>query len=172
VATYEALSNLDDHVSITRINIPRQFRLDVVESHKAYMIHASTSKEAKIVIFGKGLKLPSDVFYNAPEDLVTINANLGQEDVEIVRKVGAKGRFSDTLKCDYQVQSLITTLGTRSQPDLDGKIPGVGLIYGEVVAVIKTLCDNHTIPARFDLQIEPGEQRMKSSQGRPDMPTP
>ena len=122
-------------------------------------------------IFGKGLKLPSDVFYNAPEDLVTINANLGQEDVEIVRKVGAKGRFSDTIKCDYQVQSLITTLGMLPQRDLDGKIPGVGLTYSQVVAVTQAMCDNHTIPARFDLQIEPGEQKMKSSQGRPDMPT-
>lgn len=172
VAAYEALSQLDDSASITRINIPRQFRLDVVESHKAYMIHASTTKEAKIVIFGKGLKLPSDVFYNAPDDLVTINANLGQADIEIVRKVGPRGLFSDTIKCDYQVQSLITTLGMLPLKDVDGKIPGVGLTYSQVVAVTQAMCRSHTIPARFDLQTEPGQEKMKSSQGRPDMPTP
>jgi flagellar basal body P-ring protein FlgI len=172
VAAYEALSKLDDSASITRTDIPQQFRVDMVESHKRYMIHASTSKEPRIVIFGKGLKLPEDLFYNAPEDLVTINANLGQKDVEIVRKVGAKGRLSDTIKCDYQVQSLVTTLGTLPRRDADGRIPGVGLTYSQVVGVLKALCDNHTIPARFDLQIEPWQDRMNASQGRPDMPTP
>jgi hypothetical protein len=171
VAAYEALSQLNDRVSITRINIPQQFRLDVVESHKGYMIHASTSKEAKLVIFGKGLKLPEDVFYNAPEDLVTINANLGQKDVEIVRKV-PQGGYSDTLKCDYQVQSLITMLGTLPHRDADGRIPGLALTYMQVVAVTQAMCNNHTIPARFDLQIEPGQQKIKGSEGRPDMPTP
>jgi hypothetical protein len=135
------------------------------------MIHAATTKEARIVIFGKGLTLPEDLFYNAPDDLVTINANLGQKDVEIIRKVGPQGILSDTIKCDYQVRSLVTTLGTTPSRADHGR-NGAGMTYGQVVAVLKAMCDKHTISARFDLQNEPWQQRMNSAQGRPDMPTP
>ena len=72
------------------------------------------------------------------------------------------------------MRSLVHKLGQPAERDADGEIKGLGLTYGQVVALLYRMCEvDKDIPARFVLQRPPAVQRIYRSTptvGRPDMP--
>ncbi len=90
------------------------------------------------------------------------------------RSIPRTGGISQPFYIDFKVDTLIRTLGSRAEHDLDWRIKGLDLTYGQVVAVLYRMCEvEKCIPAKFVLQHLPGREtiyRGTTTVGRPDMP--
>ena len=159
VAAYEALRRRGN-LAVRQIDVDGQFRLDIVRSNENNMIYATQAEEPRIVVFGADLQVNSPVFFNAPDNLVTINANEGAEELTLWRTIPRTGGISDKLRIPFDVTTLIETLGSRADYGSDGEISGLGLTYGQVVGILYRLCQQDDIDATFALQPLPGEQRL------------
>jgi len=178
IAAYEALLELGDEKLITRIDVGGEFSLDLVTSRKSYVIYATQSREKRITLFGRHMNVCCPVFFNMPGDLVTLankkDEKTGRDQLMVFRKIPRASRISAPFYLDFNVSSLVRTLGEVPQHDDDGRIKGLGLTYGQVVAVLYRMCEvDKDIPARFVLQPPPGARRIyrgAATVGRPDMP--
>ena len=173
VAAYEALRQRSDAARITRISVGREFDIDLVDSKTDAVIYATQSLEPRIVIFGRGVSVARPIYFSTPDELVTLNARDGQKKLTVYRKIQRTGKSSDPFEVDFKVQSLISTLGNRPVRGSGGKIKGLGLSYGQVVQVLRQMCDAHHIRARFVLQRPGVRQRIRRGAvgaGRPDLP--
>ena len=173
VAAYEALLQHGDRQTVTRIDVSGQFKLDLVDSHRGYVIYATQTQEPKIVLFGKNVAVAKPIFLVTPDDMVTINAGAGDEKLSVFRKIPRSGQYSDVLRIDFLVRSLVLALGEKPEMDARGNFKGLGLTYGETVSILYNMCKRRDIPAKFVLQELPGVQRIyqrASVYGRPDMP--
>ena len=172
-ATYEALLKRGDRTVVTRIDVTDQFKLDLVSSRRRSAIYASQSGRQRIVLFGRDMAVQRPVFFSAPGDVVTVNANGGDKRLMLYRKMPRTGDFSENLFTGFSVRSLIVTLGSLPERGLDGRIKGLGLTYSQVVGVLYRMCRANDIQAKFRLQGLSGLQRIYSgtpSVGRPDTP--
>jgi hypothetical protein len=178
IAAYEALAALGDESLITRVDVGGEFHLDLVKSRKSYVIYATQTREKKIVLFGKDMAVSRPIFFNMPNDLVTVadrpERDTGKMKLMVFRRIPRIGGVSEPFYLDFSVRSLVTALGRPAQPGQDGKVQGLGLTYGQIVAVLYRMCQvEKDIPARFVLQPPPGTQRIyrgATTVGRPDMP--
>lgn len=173
LAAYEALLRHGDRQTVIRIDVSGQFKLDLVDSHRGYVIYATQTQEPKIVLFGGNLGVAKPVFFRTPDDMVTINARAGEEKLSVFRKIPRSGRYSDVLRVDFLVRSLVLALGEKPEMDAHGSFKGLGLTYGQVVSVLCKMCERRDIPAKFVLQELPDVQRIYRQVGifgRPDMP--
>ena len=176
VAAYDALRNRGTSSAVASIELGGgNFSLDLVPSRQRYTIYATQTGYPGIVLFGRDMPVIRPVFFTTPRNLVTINANKAGDELTVFRKVGHSGRTSPPFKVDPHVRSLVKRLGTRAVPDEDGNVKGLGLTYGQVVAVLYRMCDEGSIPAKFVLQEPTGLQqflRTAATVGRPNMPEP
>ena len=190
IAAYEALVQRNDFSAITRYEVDKgifeedvpAFVVDLVESPRDYVIYATWTGAPKIVLFGKNMPLANPIFYNAPNDTVTIFNKAAdpkaadpvqrREHVVVYRRLPGSNEISPKYRIDFRVWPLIRTLGSRPRPDPEtGKVLGLGLTYGQVVGIVCRLCKQKNILAKFVLQQLPELQRiyrLTPSTGRPD----
>jgi len=82
---------------------------------------------------------------------------------------------SEPFRIGFTVRELVQTMGHSTEMDSDGNIQGLGLTYGQVVAVVYRMCQQGVIPSKFVLQTPPEMQtiyRQTITMGRPDAPRP
>ena len=173
IAAYEALVKMGDSTKVQRISIKDQFQLDIVSSSRTPAIYASQTGESKLVLFGRNMEILRPVFYNAPDDLVTIHGAENAESLTVFRRIPRTGRTSELFTVETNVPSLVTTLGTLPVQRVGQKPAGLGLTYGQVVSVLYGMCKQGDIRAEFRLQPLPDVQRIYRDTvtvGRPDMP--
>lgn len=178
VAAYEALQRLGDTRTVTRANIANEFTLDLVSSQRNYIIYATQSLEKRIVLFGREMELVHKLFFS--NNVITLwdqqDPNGGGSKVKIYRTIPRTGGISEPMAMDFKVRTLIETMARPAELDEDGgRVKGLGMTYGQVVAVLQRLCDTKTkeIPAKFVLQRPRSERKIYSGSatiGRPDMP--
>ncbi|MHC4981615.1 MAG: flagellar basal body P-ring protein FlgI [Planctomycetota bacterium] len=161
-AAYEALVKLRDFPMVKRIMVGDQFELDLVKTRRPDVIWVSQTGEPKIVVFGRDMKVRSPVFFRMPKDLVVINARKADKELVVFRKVPLTGKMTPPLRVDMRVSSLIRLLGSRPERDIDGKVRGLNLTYGQVVGVIYRMCEHEDIPAKFVLQPLPEAQKIRA----------
>jgi hypothetical protein len=183
VAAYEALLRRGDKGMITRIDVGEQFKLDLVASTRGFVIYATQTQEPRIVLFGRDMPVQRVLFFELPDELVTISSRKGDEKLTLFRKIPRTGRYSDALTCDFTVRSLILTLGLPSEKGPDGYVKGLNFTYGQVVRILSRMCEpsdkdarDADIDAKFVLQSLPGIQRIfqeigVGTVGRPDTPS-
>jgi len=185
VSAYEALVERGDDKSVTRILVGRdplgadahsetQFVLDLVSSHDRPVIYATQSGVPRIALFGKDMQMARPLFFCAPEDTVTVNANNASDKVTVFRKIPRSGANSKAFRIDPYVRSLVQTLGNLPYEDAEGEIHGLGVNYSQILGVLQRLCKRGDVPARFVLQPLPGVQDLYQdvmTTGRPDMPS-
>jgi len=173
IAAYEALLKYGDRSFLTRIDISGQFTLDMVKSGRSYVVYATQTGEPRVVLFGKDMMVSRPIFFNSPDDLLTVNARSQDEKLMLFRKIPRTGGYSDAFYTDFFVRTLVKVLGSAPEPGEDGKIGGLGLTYGQVIGVLYRMCKEGGINAKFVLQPSPGVQRIYQgavTAGRPDMP--
>ena len=169
IAAYEALLQRGDSRAIVRIDVTGRFYLDLVESRRDYVIYATQSGQPRIVLFGKNMTVARPIFFLAPGELVSINANTETGKLTVRRKIPRTNTTSDAATIDHYARSLIRLLGETPNPEATG----LGLTYSQVVAVLQRLCTARNIRARFVLQEAQDAATMFDSaitSGRPDMP--
>ena len=175
IAAYEALLRIGDLSTVTTVDIPRQFKVDLVRTRGGYTIYATRTIEPRIVLFGRDMPVRKPIFFESAGELVTINAFGDSNTMTVFRKIPRYGMISDPFEVDFTASSLIETLGTVPVPDRDGKVFGLGLTYGQVVGILYRMCKEGDIPAEFVLQPVEGMRRIytgSATVGRPDTPTP
>ena len=185
VSAYEALAQRGDRETVTRIQVGRdplgakesrfetQFVLDLVSSHHRPVIYATQSGQPRIALFGKDMQVARPLFFCAPDDAVTVNANNASDKVTVFRKVPRSGGSSEPFRIEPYVRTLIQTLGDMPYEDAEGAIKGLGVNYSQILGVLQRLCKRGDVPARFVLQPLPGVQDLYQdviTTGRPDMP--
>ncbi len=151
VAAYESLLSHGRFSHIKRLNISDQFDLDLVETNQDYVIYATQTEKPRIVLFGKDMIVSKPVFFTTADELLTIKAGPDDKKILAYRTVEGPAQFSETFKFDFSVATLVKVLGTRPEPDFNGKVHGLGLTYGQVVRALYGLC-KEDIPAKFILQ--------------------
>ena len=199
IAAYEALVDLDDTTLITRVDVGDEFGLDLVRSQKSYVIYATQARRKRIALFGRDMTVVRRLFFDFP-GLLTVadkavpvdekgryvdiskltddqraEMKLSRQDkLMVFRTIPRTGGISAPFYLDFSVRALIEKLGRPAERDVDGSIKGLGLTYGQVVAVLYRMCEvGKDIPAKFVLQPPPGKERIyrgSSTIGRPDMP--
>lgn len=170
IAAYESLVRLGDMTTVQRMDIEGEFQVDIVRSSRGYVIYATQTGQPKVVLFGQNMVARKPMFYNAPDDLVTINARENSEKLMVFRKIQRTGQYSDTLQSDFAVRKLIETLGRLDQDDA-GRMRGLGLSYGQIVGTLQRMCKEGDIPAKFVLQTAPEMEKLYTgfaTTGRPD----
>lgn len=169
VAAYEAISDSIFEGSLTRHDVDRQFVLDMVPTKGEFIIYATQTQVPKLVLFGQTMRVRQPVYFQAPGELLTVNAGRGDDKLSVFRRVG--GRLSDEFKVPFDVEQLALTVGRLPTTGESGEIRGLGLTYSQVVGVMYRLCKEQAIPARFVLQRPPEATRIYGSGGsvgRPD----
>jgi len=176
IAAYEALRKRGDRSVVSCGSVDGKFDLDLVTSSRDYTIYATQTHRPKIVLFGRDMIVQRPIFFEAPDELVTVSAISDTSDITVFRKVPLSGAMSDPFPVAPAVHSLVKTLGTVPELDEAGQVTGgLGLTYSQVVAVLYRMCKQGDIPARFVLQpAEPLQKIYQSAAtvGRPDMPEP
>jgi len=159
IAAYEALVKHGDRSLIKRINVGGQFMLDLVKSRRSYVIYATQTNKPRLILFGRDMPVSRPVFFSAPDDLVIISARQEEAKLLVFRKIPRTGNFSAPFRIGFSAAELIETLGSLPRPDDKGNIQGLGLTYGQVVAVLYRMCRTGDIRAKFVLQPLPSLQK-------------
>jgi flagellar basal body P-ring protein FlgI len=206
VIAYESLRKLGRNTAVLTIPVG-EFYLDIVNSKRQDVIYATQSEKSRIVLFGGNMAVMRPIYFSGLQDLLTVNAAKNDKYLTVFRKVGTSGRISPAFKVEPTVKSLIRAMGSPAQdgqgvlmvPDLDfqgkpkrdnaGKIvykragiKGMGLSYGQVVAILHRLCKQGSLvssetsrPSKFVLQKPTGLQeflRGATDTGRPNITDP
>jgi len=152
IAAYESLAKLGDRTAVIRSEVGEQFTLDVIKTSNPGVIYATQTGTPRIVIFGHDLAVRLPVFFNMPDDLVTINANAGDKELVVFRRLPGSSLNTPGLHVEPKVESLVELLGSQPVPDEAGNVRGLNLTYGQVVSVLYRMCKEKDIPAKFVLQ--------------------
>jgi hypothetical protein len=132
----------------TQVNL----MLDVVESNGKPLLYVRRTLEPRIAVFGHRTPMSLPLFYNHPDDRVTLNASEQQGDVAVLCR-SRSGRFmSEPLMVPARVVDLVRALADLPVADRDEQIHGIGLGYAQVVEVLDALCEAGTIPARLVME--------------------
>jgi hypothetical protein len=130
--------------------------LDVVESNGRPLVYVQRMLEPRIAVFGAQMPLSLPLFYNHPDDWVTLNALDEQSDIAILCRTRSGRLMSEPLMVPARVVELIRALADLPVKDDAGHVQGIGLDYARVVEVLDALCTSGAIPARLAVQTTGG----------------
>ncbi len=151
-AAYEALVERDD-ATIDSIPIGLgSFVLDVVPTRGDPFIYAKRSGSQRIALFGEDLRCRAPVFYVAPDNTITINAQEGDEALTLIRQDPTGKASSPPIPAPFELIPLIRLLGNDVRMDRDGNVTGLGLDYAAVVRALCSMAKDGSITARFVLE--------------------
>jgi len=173
LAAYRSLLKRGDRSAIACVKLPGQFTLDIVQTQRDYTVYATQRDAARIALFGRDMHVNRPVYFETPDELVTVNAFGDSEKLTVFRKIPSRGYISDPVKCDFRVSSLAEALGRIPEPDENGQVNSLGLTYSQVVGVLYRMCQAGDIPAKFVLQPAEAAERIyvgAATVGRPDLP--
>ncbi len=203
IAAYEALLQRGDRTAIHRHEVDKgifrkdepSFTVDVVDSHGDFVVYVTRTAQPKIVLFGRNIPLANPLFYNDPQNVVSIFSKpaltdaqiqtmaksdidaeaevLRRDHVVVYRKLTGTDQISKKYRIDFKVWPLIRVLGSRPRPDVEtATVPGLGLTYSQVVGILRRLCRDKSIHAKFVLQRLPQLHKIYEvtpTKGRPDV---
>ncbi len=175
IAAYEALRKRRDSSTVRTIDVAEQFQIDLVSTTRDYTIYVAQTGKPRIALFGKNMTVHRQVYFESPDELVTINAFADSKKLMMFRKIPHIGRTSEPFYVDFAVSSMIQTLGSLPRHGADGKIMGLGLTYSQIVGVLYRMCKQGDISAKFILQPADNLERIYGAAmatGRPDLPSP
>lgn len=147
ILAYESLRLLD-RTSVAQVAVgrPANFLLEIVACQGRPMIYARRTKAPRIALIGGDrLLCRPPLLYADVESPVTISAKADDNMVAILKKDPARplGPYYTPLS----VPILTKFLGHELRTDAEGKLQGLGLDYGRVVAILYRLCESRAIDA-------------------------
>jgi len=149
IAAYEALSERHD-ASITRLRIGADnFILDLVPDAHSTFIYAKRTGSRTLVLFGEKTQCKPPIFYRSPNGSVTINAQIDDDTLTLLRRVTTTGHMSPPVKSSRDVKKLIQLMGSQASADAQGRVTGLGLDYSTIVRTLYHLCADGAINSRL-----------------------
>jgi hypothetical protein len=133
---------------------PTQFSLtlDIVESNGRPLVYVRRTLEPRIAVFGRRTPISLPLFYNHPDDWVTLNALEERGDIAVLCRTASGRLIPEPVMVPARVVELIRALADAPLEDDHGGVRGIGLGYTRVVEVLDALCTSGAIPARLALQ--------------------
>ena len=148
LAAYESLRRIDD-LSVSREFIGRSFLLEQVaqSSHKA--IFVSRSGDPRVVLFGSPLPCRDNLFVEAPDQTVVLNARAGQDHIAISRKHPTRPGIVGPVRSRPNVADVVRTLGGEPVNTASGQVQNLGVSYAQVVAILQQMTVKDAVTAEF-----------------------
>jgi hypothetical protein len=150
LAAYEQLRKLDD-ISIRRTQVGGNFYLEEVARSKHGEIFVSRSGQPRIVLFNSPIYCRANVFVQSADGELTIDAGGGQKYVSVIRKLAKKpGVPPIQLKSSFELSDIIRTLCEEPVPkEGSGRRPGLNVPYAKAISMLKQMCEEGALDARF-----------------------
>jgi len=149
LAAYKNLVALDD-IAIISESVGRKFYMDQITQSDNRLIYVSRSGEPRIALFGAPLYCRRNIFIESENGEITINAAAGQEEVTIILKISGRRNVPPIrLNTSYDVSDIIRALAEEPVSNIRGIRPGLNISYGEVISLVKQLCEKGVITAKF-----------------------
>jgi len=161
IAAYESLLNYRrpsvETVQFISVLDPTQYnlKLDIVESKAPPIVYIRRSIEPRIAVFGRLTPITLPLFYNHPDDWVTLNALELDDEITVLWRSRSGRTTPEPLKTQARVVELIKALCDAPFENDDGTPRGIGLNYSQIVEVLATLCETNAIPAQLVMQTAP-----------------
>lgn len=152
VAAYEALTARRDS-TIRSIRVGGDnFILDEVPTSRPPSIYAKRSGARRLALFGGELSCTPPVLYRSEDGTLTITAGTNATELTLLRVVLPSGTSSPPIPAPFNLRDLVILLGTKAGVDLSGRVTGLGLDYGAVVAALYHLSQQGSLNAEFVLE--------------------
>ncbi len=135
-----------NHVYVDSQKTASGFYVDTVKSSSSNMICAWAALEPRMVIFGRGLRVSDNLFYENDAAGIVINSNTGNSIITITRQLPESSKFVK-ISCLSNVEALIKVLGAPLKEEV-----GAGLSFGQTIGVIYDLCNRGFIDAKFKMK--------------------
>jgi hypothetical protein len=87
IAAYEALVRRHDNTVITSVNVDGQLTLDLVKSRRSYVIYGTQTMEPRLALFGADMPVARPIFFNPPDELITIRSVEADPNRSVARRV-------------------------------------------------------------------------------------
>lgn len=186
IAAYDAIMMNPGQQIVKSCNVDNDFILDVVPTKSDYMIYVTQTGQPRIVLFGEGISVENNVFFETPIGDLTVFSKEGDpisddklqqnDHLVIFRKLPDRITISDRFRTNFSLVDTIKILGMPPKLDIvTGKVPGLGLTYSQIVSFLYRMTQQNNIKAKFILQPLPEIRRMYEfipSIGRPDVDNP
>lgn len=145
---YEGLRKGRD-ATVSSSPLGQDFALDVVDVPGQPIVAVWATVEPRIILFGKDLRLPPNVFFSSSDESVTLNARSGDEQMTVTRKLAGGNRLV-TAKSSFVPADLIRLLAAGQEGgDRGGAVPP--LSFSQLAGVLYQLCQQEVLAARFQL---------------------
>ncbi len=145
LAAYKQLRKLND-ISIMQKFIGRNFYLEQIAQPGEKMIFASRSGLPRIVFFGSPIYCRENIFIQSSDSNIIINAPAGQKYVSVMRKFPERRDVPVQLKSSFELSDIIRTL---CEEPTNKTYPGLGVSYGDAIALLKQMIDKGAVQAEF-----------------------
>ena len=129
--------------------------LDVVDSKGPPLIFVRRKIDPRIVVFGQLTPITLPLFYNHPDNWVTLNARDIKGEIAVLGTLPNGQLLSAPLMIPPRVVDLVTVLAGLPIKDRHGEIEGLGLGYTQTVEVLAALVASRTIPATLEYEPAP-----------------
>ncbi len=170
IAAYEALLRRGDRsISSKRVG-GDNFLLVRAGGRQNGFIYAKRRGSRRIALFGDDLRCLPPLLYRAPDGVVTISADYGDEQLTVLRVVLPSGSTSPPIPAPIELSALTELLGNDAAVNELGEVIGLGLDYGAVVRALYNLCKDQSVNAKFILE-QPNALELfgqPQSTGRPE----
>ncbi|MHC4290739.1 MAG: flagellar basal body P-ring protein FlgI [Planctomycetota bacterium] len=153
---YEMLVSLNSSVVSRRSVANRAFLIDSVICSGPKMVYVYRQKSPKIVFFGSPISCKKNLFIQSEDRSVTINSLPGDKYISVSRTHPNRPRVLGPLLSNYELSSLIKTLGEL--PDVkqgSATQPGLAISYSEIIRILETMSKQEAILAQFIAGPEP-----------------
>ena len=161
---YEMLALLNSPEISRRSVADGAFIVDNVICSGPQVVYVFRQKSPKIILFGPPIYCNKNLFIQSNDQTVTINSLPDAEYISVTRKHPNQPRVLGPLLCNYELSSLIRTLGEL--PDIkESKAtqPGLAIPYSDIISILKIMSVRNAIPAQFIAGPEPVLQDLSSS---------
>jgi len=141
VAAYQSLVERRDP-RIERLNVEDKFILDIVPSNDP-MVYITQQNEPRVVLFGKGLNIPTPTFVSGWSNRLLINADKPSDEVGVYY-LNHKTDDSLTASVPTHLPEVIEFFAHQPRPEAPA--PGLGLTYSETVGALYVLAEGDALP--------------------------
>ncbi|MDH4202182.1 MAG: flagellar basal body P-ring protein FlgI [Phycisphaerae bacterium] len=153
---YEMLVYLNSPVISRRTVADGAFIIDNVVCSGPQMVYVFRQDFPKIVLFGSPIYCSKNLFIQSRDQSLTINSVPGAKYISVSRKHPNRPRVLGPLLCNYELSSLIRTLGELSDVKQSAAAqPGLAVPYSEIIDILEIMSTQNAIPAQFFAGPEP-----------------
>ena len=138
-----------DDITMTRQLVARNFYLEQIVQIPQKSVFVARSGQPRIVLFGAPIRCKQNIFIQSTDGNITINAPAGQEFVSIMRKHPKRPNVVIQLKSSYELSDIIRKLCEEPVKEKGEGQAGLNVSYGEMIALLKQMCDKGAIDAKF-----------------------